>query len=311
MTELHPMKRTFLYSALLLLAAFGAADPGAAAAGTPINETRNVDPDARIDVSNIKGDVTVSGWDKSEVAISGTLGDGAKGLAVEGGGDHLTIKVQPPDKQGLFNWGSDSRMGDTTLDLKVPRNAEMKIDVVSADIALSGVAGRSLTVNTVSGKARLDSDAKELEADSVSGNLDITGKADRGHLETVSGNIRTRGLGGQLKFNTVSGDIDADNAEYREISAGTVSGDMSLRGKPSKDARIDVESMSGDVHLYLPSDISTRLRVTTFSGSIRSDFGKVHEEERGPGSNLDATVGLGDGRVTLQTFSGDVEVRRQ
>ena len=45
--------------------------------------------------------------------------------------------------------------------------------------------------------------------------------------------------------------------------------------------------------------------------SVGSDFGKVHEEERGPGSSLDATVGAGDGRVTLQTFSGDVEVRRQ
>ena len=300
------MKPTLLCCALLSIAV-----SGAAAAGTPINETRNVNADARIDVSNVKGEVTVSGWDKSEVAISGTLGDGAKGLAVDGGGDHLTIKVQPPDKQGWLNWGSDSRMGDTTLDIKVPRNAEMKIDVVSADVALSGVAGRSLSVNTVSGKARVDSEAKELEIDSVSGNIDLTGKAERGHLETVSGNIRTRGLGGQLKFNTVSGDIDADNGEYREISAGTVSGDMTLRGKPTKDAHVDVESMSGDVHLYLPADLSARLRATTFSGDIRSDFGKVHTEEHGPGSSLDATVGAGDGRVTLQTFSGDVEVRRQ
>ena len=64
--------------------------------------------------------------------------------------------MQPPDKQGWFSWGAESRMGDTTLDLKVPRNAEMKIEVVSADVALSGVAGRSLSVNGVSGKLRLD-----------------------------------------------------------------------------------------------------------------------------------------------------------
>jgi DUF4097 and DUF4098 domain-containing protein YvlB len=262
-------------------------------------------------VSNIKGSVTVSGWDKPEVSITGTLGDGAKGLAVEGGGDQLTIRVEPPDKQGWFSWGAESRMGDTMLDLKVPREAEMKIEVVSADVALSGVAGRSLDVNSVSGKLRLDSDAKEIEVDSVSGNIDLTGKADRGHLETVSGNIRARGLGGQIKFETVSGDIDAENGDYREISAGTVSGDINLRGKPSKEARVDVETMSGDVHLYLPSDVSAHLRATTFSGSIRSDFGSVKDEEHGPGSSLDATTGSGDARVTLETFSGDVEVRRQ
>ena len=301
------MKFTLLHSALLLLLAVS----GAAMAGTPINETRNVDADARIDVSNIKGEVTVSGWDRNEVSISGTLGEGAKSLAIDGSGSHLTIKVQPPDKQGWFSWGSESRMGDTTLDLKVPRNAEMKIEVVSADVALSGVAGRALDVNSVSGKLRLDSEAKEVEIDSVSGNIDLTGKADRAHLETVSGNVRARGLNGQVKFETVSGDIDAENGDYREINAGTVSGDINLRGKPTKDARVEVETMSGDVHVYLPADIAGRLRVTTFSGSIRSDFGKVKEEEHGPGSSLEATMGNGDSRVNLQTFSGDVEVRRQ
>jgi len=300
------MKRIPLLTAMLLLAV-----SGAAAAGTPISDNRKVNADARIDVSNIKGQVTVSGWDKSEVAITGTLGDGAKTLAVEGGADHLTIKVQPPDKQGWFSWGADSRMSDTTLDLKVPHNAEMRIEVVSADVALSGVAGRALNVNSVSGKLRLDSDAKEVEVDSVSGNIELTGKAERGHLETVSGNIRARGLGGQIKFETVSGDVDAENGDYREITAGTVSGDINLRGKPTKDARVEVETMSGDVHLYLPPDVSAHLRASTFSGSIRSDFGTVKEEEHGPGSSLDATVGGSDARVNLETFSGDVEIRRQ
>jgi DUF4097 and DUF4098 domain-containing protein YvlB len=300
------MKQTALHSALLLLLAWS----GAAQASSPISETRSVNADARIDISNIKGDVTVSGWDKNEVSITGTLGDGAKKLAIDGSGSSLTIKVEPPDKQGWFNWGSESRMGNTSLDLKVPRNAEMKIEVVSAEVALSGVAGRSLNVNGVSGKLRLDSDAKEVDVDSVSGNIELTGKAERGHLETVSGNVRARGLGGQIKFETVSGDIDAENGDYREINAGTVSGDINLRGKPTKDARIEVETMSGDVHLYLPADITSRIHATTFSGSIRSDFGKVKEEEHGPGSSLDATLG-NDGRVNLQTFSGDIEVRRQ
>ena len=284
---------------------------GTALAGTPIHQTRAVNADARIDVSNIKGSVTVSAWDKPEVAISGSLGDGAKGLQVDGGADHLTIKVQPPDKQGWFSWGADTRMGDTLLELKVPKAAEMKIEVVSADVSLGGVAGRSLRVDSVSGKLRLDSGAKDVEIGSVSGNIDLTGSAERAHVETVSGSIRARGLGGQIKFDTVSGDVDADNGSYREINAGTVSGDISLRGKPADGARIEVETMSGDVHLYLPADASARLRASSFSGSIRSDFGSVKEPEHGPGSSLDATSGSGDGQVKIQTFSGDIEIRRQ
>jgi DUF4097 and DUF4098 domain-containing protein YvlB len=298
------LARTLL--ALALLVALGDA-----VADTPINETRAVNADARIDVSNVKGSITVSGWDKPEVAISGTLGDGAKKLAVDGDASHLRIKVEAPDRQGWFSWGADTRMGDTMLDIKVPRGAEMKIESVSADVSLTGVAGRSLNVDSVSGKQRLDSGAKDVELDSVSGDIDITGKAERAHVETVSGNIRARGLGGTLKFETVSGDVDAENAGYREINAGTVSGDIELRGAPDDGARIDVETMSGDLRLRLPSTASTRISASTFSGRIRSDFGKVTEPEHGPGSSLDATVGGGAGQVKIETFSGDVDIRQQ
>jgi DUF4097 and DUF4098 domain-containing protein YvlB len=202
-------------------------------------------------------------------------------------------------------------MGDTALDIKVPRMAEMKIEVVSADISLSGVAGRTLRIDDVSGKMHLDSAAKELELESVSGDIDIAGKAERAHVETVSGNIRARGLNGQVKFETVSGDIDAENGGYREVNAGTVSGDVNLRGKPDPNARIDVETMSGDVHLYLPSDASARLNASSFSGRIRSDFGSVTEPEHGPGSSLEATAGGGSGQVKIQTFSGDIDIRKE
>jgi DUF4097 and DUF4098 domain-containing protein YvlB len=300
------MKTTSTILSLALLAALGIAR-----AGTPINETRAVTATARIDVSNIKGSVTVSGWDKPEVSISGTLGDGAKRLAVDGGGDRLSIKVEAPDKQGWFSWGADTRMGDSVLDIKVPKGAEMKIEVVSADVSLTGVAGRSLNVDSVSGKLRLDSGAKELELDSVSGDVEVSGSAERAHVETVSGNIRARGLAGTVKFETVSGDIDAENGGYREVTAGTVSGDINLRGKPDTSARIDVETMSGDVHLYLPADASAGLNASTFSGRIRSDFGTVSEPEHGPGSSLETTAGSGSGQVKLETFSGDIDIRKE
>lgn len=279
-------------------------------AGTPIDEKRAVNPDARIEISNAKGSVTVTGWDRPEVAISGELGSGAK-PTIEGGGAQLRIKIEAPDKQGWFSWGADSRIGPSELDIKVPKGVELKIGVVSADLTLSGVDGRLLDVDSVSGKVRLSSGAKELDVDSVSGGVDVDGKAERARVQTVSGDIRARGLGGRIKYETVSGDIDAENAGYREINAGTVSGDINLRGKPEGDVRIDVESMSGSVRLYLPQDVSARLRASSFSGSIRTDFGKVKEEDHGPGSSLDASSGDARGQVKIETFSGDIDLRRQ
>ena len=164
----------------------------ALAAGTPIQESRPVNPDARIDVSNVKGTVNIRAWDKAEIAISGTLGEGAKGLAIAGDARQLTIKVQPPDRQGWSSWGADTRMGNTVLDLKVPESASLSIHVVSADVTVAGVAGQSLAINSISGKLQLDSHAQDIKVNSVSGALDLTGNATRARLETVSGAIRVR-----------------------------------------------------------------------------------------------------------------------
>ncbi len=282
---------------------------GIAHAQTPIQQNMSADADARIDISNVKGSITVSGWDEQKIAVTGTLGKGAKGLAIGGDSKHLTVKVEPPQRE-FFSWSSDTQMGGTTLDIKVPRGAALKIEAVSADVVVSGVAGTSLNVESVSGKLRLDSGAKALEIDSVSGDIDLTAKSDKAHVETVSGNIRARGLGGEVRLETVSGDIDADNSGYRLLDAGSVSGGINLRGAPTADASVAVKTMSGDVHLRLPESVPARLRAKTFSGDIRSDFGKVVEPDHGPGANLDATLGSGTTQVQLETFSGDIEVRK-
>ena len=282
-----------------------------AIAGTPINETREVHADASIEVSNVRGSVTVRGWDKPSVEITGTLGEGSKGLTIDGSGSHLRIKVEPPGSQGWFSWGSSNNMQDSTLDIRMPRQGSLQVDVVSAVVDASGIAGRELRIETVSGKVRLDAKVQELSVDGVSGNVDMNGSADHAKFESVSGDIRVRASGGEFKFETVSGDVDAELASYREITGGTVSGDMRLRGTPTRDARVEVETMSGDVNLELPAEASGRLHAETFSGSLDTDFGKTAEPDHGPGRSLDASIGDGTGSYHLETFSGDITIRKQ
>lgn len=281
-----------------------------ALAGTPISETRAVDARVHVEISNVRGSVTVSTWDRAEVGVSGTLGTGSKALSVEGGGSNLSIKVQGPQDSGWFNWGSNSRMEDSILDIKVPRDAELDIDVVSAEVAVSGNTGRSLEIDSVSGKIRVDSTASEVNISSISGSIELIGRGERVHVETVSGEISSRSAADRLKFETVSGSINVETAEYRELNASSVSGDISLRGKPAGDARLDSETMSGEVRVRFPAEVSARIEAETFSGRIRTDFGTVEEPEHGPGRSLDTTVGSGSARLRIETFSGDIEIRR-
>ena len=62
--------------------------------------------------------------------------------------------------------------------------------------------------------------------------------------------------------------------------------------------------------LFLPKSTSAQLHAETFSGDIKSIAGKVVKEE-GPGENLDTRLGDGQGRIKLESFSGDVRVQWQ
>lgn len=285
--------------------------PGLALAGTPINETREVDATARIDVSNVKGAVNVSAWDKNEVAISGTLGDGAKRLAIDGGRGSLSIRVEGPDKSR--GWGSDTSMQETILDLKVPRAAALEIGVVSAEVAVNDTSGGNVQVDSVSGRIRLASvQSPRLRLESVSGDIDFQGRSDDASIETVSGDMIVRGVGGRTRAETVSGSMRINAASpFKQFDASSVSGDMEITGALASGGRVEIETMSGDVRLNLPAAVSAKITAESFSGTLRSDFGTVRKPDRGPGTSLDASAGSGDGEISVDSFSGDVTIRKE
>ena len=267
--------------------------------------------DARIEIDNVRGSVSVSGWDQPQAQLSGSLGNGSK-LVVSGDAQHLLLKVEAAGKRWFGGNGPDS---DSDLVLKVPHGAALKVGVVSADARVSGVTGKSLDVSGVSGKLMLTADAPQIDVNSVSGDVVLvtahSGNSDRAHLQTVSGDISARGLAGRVKLETVSGEIGLDGGQVQELETGTVSGDARLTVTPAPHARFAMESMSGDIRLHVPASLSAHLEAETFSGDIHTDFGHVRDKERGSGTNLDARVGDGDGQIKAQSFSGDIELRKQ
>src|SRR5690606_6974649 len=133
----------------------------------------------------------------------------------------------------------------------------------------------------------------DISAESVSGDIDVRGAMDgRIEVESVSGSIR----------------IESD-AAARQIEAGVVSGDVRLSVGLQAGGRLQAESLSGDLEVVLPAGTSARVSASSFTGTIRSTHGKVETEEHGPGSSLSTTLGGGDGRIDLETFSGDLTLR--
>ncbi len=275
-----------------------------------LHESWSVAADARLEISNVRGSVAVSAWDKPEVSLDGSLGRESK-LDISGDAGHLTLKVIGKKDSWVHGNGPET---DSDLVLRVPRTVALDLSVVSADANVTGVGGKALEVASVSGGVSVNSGAPDVDVNSVSGDVtfDHSGATmTRAHLQTVSGNINAKGLAGHVKLETVSGDMVVIAGAVQDLEAGTVSGDATLTFAPDSHASVKLESMSGDLRVHLPASVSAHIEATTFSGGIDSDFGKVKTQEMGPGSSLDAQAGAGDARINAQSFSGSIELRKQ
>ena len=285
---------------------------GQAFASTPINLSKDIRPNAKINIDNVKGEVTVTAWDKNQVQVSGTLGDGARPLELEGDDHNVDIRVDGDDKKGnWFSWGNDTRMQPTVLNIRVPKAVEVHINVVSAPVSIDGLDGGKVEVDSVSGRIRANLRAPEISMQTVSGQIDVAGRVGKADLQTVSGDITAPGITNEVDAQTVSGRMTIGGGPWKAASFSTVSGDTQITGGPSGSGKITVDSMSGDVQLQLPTDTSAHLEASTFSGELRSDFGSPSKGDDGPGKELKATIGSGSGAIHLESFSGDVRIRSQ
>lgn len=281
-------------------------------AGTPIQETRPLDGRGELTVDNIKGSIHVRAWDRDEVRIEGTLGQGVERLEITGDASDLMVRVRYPNRSGLGVFSGNDRSEPTDLRLTVPRRISIAIDSVAADVDVEGLGGGELAIDSVSGSVRAVGAPTQADIESVSGDITATLNSDDVDIDTVSGTLTLRGrLGGEVSMETVAGDVDVEahpQSQLRSLSAASVSGDLRVRATLATGGTMEFESVSGDVDLHLPRGTSARLQASSFSGSLNATGARAEKPTHGPGSSLEHRYGTGEGRIEMETFSGDARV---
>ncbi|MEA4895675.1 MAG: DUF4097 family beta strand repeat-containing protein, partial [Oscillospiraceae bacterium] len=172
----------------------------------------------------------------------------------------------PSGRDGKFNVNSAS--GDITIsDLII--NDEMNIygvsgnvdmdsckaevlgtGTTSGDIKLRLVEASTIKAGTVSGEIRLQDigDSIPLTLESVSGGIYVENAETKDlSVSTVSGDTELKNVSGlKANFSGTSGGVRLDKADFREIKFSTVSGDISgsVKGS-SEDYTVFTETVSG------------------------------------------------------------------
>ncbi|MFT3805761.1 DUF4097 family beta strand repeat-containing protein [Arenimonas sp.] len=278
-------------------------------AGTPINETRALAADGSVSIENIKGRIIVRTWAQPQVRITGSLGKGAEKLEVDGDGRDLSIEVKYPDHKGNWSWNRND-FEPTTLEITVPQKASLDIESVAADVDVQQMAGRKLDVSSVSGNVVVTASSPgQATVENVSGDITLRITTDSVDVENVSGDINIQGgLSGRVSVETVSGNATVLAKTLSKLQFSSVSGDADLQAALATNGVVTSETVSGTLRLGLPKATSAQLSIETFSGDINSPVGKVDREEYGPGKSLNARLGQGQGKIRLESFSGNVNV---
>jgi DUF4097 and DUF4098 domain-containing protein YvlB len=268
-----------------------------------VDETIDAAADGAVEIYNTAGYITVRGWSRNSVQVTGEIGDDVEELVLERDGDYVLVKVKVPRNHG--------RDIDAEITVNLPQDSSIEVSGVSADIDVEGVNGDQ-SLQTVSGDVEVDGVSADIEAASVSGDVEITGTGNAGEAAaaTVSGDVSISGFAGEVEAESVSGDVTITDGSFERVYFETVNGDLTFSGQLLRGGRIAAESVNGDVELDFDGDVSASFDIETFNGDIDNCFGPEPERTSryAPGLELSFAEGDGDGRVVIETLNGGVSI---
>ena len=231
-----------------------------------------------VNVNLDSDDITVKSADGMDVVIEWEAGrEGVEQPTVTLEEHTLTVRRANPDVFKTFFSVFQKEGGKVTV--RVPRGyaADYVLGTTSGDIRLYAIDVDKVKVNTTSGDVRVEPDAgiraKEIDVTTISGGAAVSACAGDVVVSTVSGRQFISCDANRVDLNVVSGKVHAEGAsEEWEISS--VSGDVEVLCTVSPTRKVQVNSMSANVHVALPSDIRGFVAdISGMSGKIVNEFG--------------------------------------
>jgi DUF4097 and DUF4098 domain-containing protein YvlB len=292
------MTKPFILAAALLLTPLAWADE------QQVDKRAPADPQGEVDVSSVAGNVSISGWDRNEVHVSGTLGWDVDRLEFVSESKRTIIQVKLKE-------GNRRHDSDAELSIRIPSASRLNVSTVSAEISITRVTGAQ-RLQSVSGDVSSEMAGEDVEAKTVSGSVVLRGEGKPAAVTvtTVSGDAQVSRAAGEILANSVSGSLNLDLDQITRARVRTTSGDVALEGPLARDARVDAETISGELVLDFAKPLNAEFEIESFTGDIDNCFGPKAESksEHGPGSELNFKEGAGSARVRVQSMSGEIKL---
>lgn len=270
-------------------------------------ENIELSSDGEISLSNIAGDITIETWNKDEVNMSVV-----KTAKTESDLQNVEIKIRKTDNnleiKTKYKKEKNANVS-VSFDLVIPEKASIEIVTISGDVKTINIGGE-LDIETISGNINIDTALKGIECTTISGTITVNDVSGDSEISTISGDLSIQRLRGSLEATSVSGEIKLiDITEAEKVKSETVSGDLAYTGDAHPNGTYKLNSHSGDIIMKLPAGASFEISGSSFSGDISSDF-DLDISNKAMSHKLSGSVGKGETDIEVNTFSGDIQIKK-
>jgi hypothetical protein len=265
-----------------------------------MEKTFDIDGPAEIDVRLAAGEIEVDPSLDGRIEVELTAHDDESqrlldDARVELHDRHLLVDV--PHKRGGFSFGLMFGRQGITCRIRCPHESGLSVRSKSADVHARGTLG-GLNVSTASGDVQVDRVKGGVNVKSASGDVSANEIGSGASIQTASGDISLEVVRGPINVATASGDLSIGEA-YDNVSANTVSGDQD-HGAVMQ-GNISAQSVSGDVSIAVRRGSKVFLDCSTVSGDTTSELELTTDAPAGDGPLVE---------VRAKTVSGDIRISR-
>lgn len=276
----------------LMVAALAMA-PAAAAQDTVVPVERGT----RLHVENHRGEVVISTWSRDAVRVRAIdLGERQR-LSVSRSGS--VLRVRPDGSRGPE---------DAELEIAVPAWMDIRVEGNQLDVGIRGGEGE-ISVETVGGDVVVEGGAGLVSVRTIQGEVGIRGAVGRIEAVSVNEDVTLTDVGGDLYVETTNGDITLQAARSTSVRATTVNGDIEYAGTIRDNGRYVFATHNGDVSITVPRETNAMVTVSTYHGEFESDF-PVRLTGATRDRQFNFTLGSGSARLELESFNGEIRLRR-
>lgn len=293
--------RGLIRSTLTLMATAAGASPVASCAQQN-DTTVAIAPNARIQIQNFAGSVTIHAWDRAAVRIS--VGPSRR--------DEVRVRTG----EGAMEIATISRSGVPAphdYEITVPSRASLDVGGTYTDITIDGVRG-SVTATTVQGVVSLTGGDGVISLKSVEGTVSVQGAKGKVEVNGVNKGLTLRNIDGDIAAETVNGSIVLDSIRSASVEAVTVNGGVKYDGTITDRGHYRFGSHSGTIIVAIPERANATVAAVTYQGTFTSRFALpssvADKTSDGPQRRGSMVLGDGSARVEAESFQGSIVLVR-